>query len=557
MSIPKEPRQLMINLMYLVLTALLALNVSSEILNAFKIIRESIVKSNDNIDVRNSGMIKKFEESAVDPEINEPQKKKRFADAAIIAKGLAFKSDSVVKLIEAYKAEIVKGSDGYKTGTTELKAPENLDAATHYMIEANGGAKGKEFFDMLKKFKNDLVSMVPIVVDGNLVQNFQINTRLDSTLPITFKEGEDATKWAYNNFHMTPTIGALTLCDKYINDIRNAQTTINDELYWVASQEKRIAKPEEKKFMDPPVTPDPMDNAQVFDKYALMVSSPNSYLLPGEKYTATAMVGAYASKGNNAVITINGRQLPMVNGQVKFETTAGKEGENTITLGGSYYDPNYKTRRNLDPIKTSFYVGQAAASIELDKMNVFYIGLDNPITVSASGVPLSSISLSANGVDLVPQTPGHFFAKPTSEKPGNATITMTAKRADGTVENFGTKTYRCKRVPDPVIQFGGKESGGGVRADIARVQTGPYPLLKDFLYDFRFRTVSFTLAHQPKKGVYAEAVVRGETFAGSRDAQEIMRSLKPGDVIFLDNIKVQGQGLKEVRTLPGANFKLF
>jgi gliding motility-associated protein GldM len=546
MSIPKEPRQLMINLMYLVLTALLALNVSSEILNAFKIIRSSIVKSNENIGTRNTGMLAKFEAAAVDPEIEDAAKRARFAACSEIAKKLATYSDSVVTVIEGYKTEIVKGSDGYKDGTTELKAPENLDAATRLMIE-QPQPKGKEFFDMLQKYKRDLASMVPIVVDKVIVQNGEFDPKLDSTLPITFKPGQTATDWSFENFHMTPTIGALTLADKYINDIRNAQTAINDELWWAASQEKR---PKKTDIM----IPDPKDEALVFDKYALMVSSPNTYLLEGEKYTATAMIGAYASKNNKASITINGNSYPMVNGQVKFETTATKAGENPITLGGSYYDPNYKTTRTLDQIKTSFFVGKPAASIELDKMNVFYIGLDNPITIAASGVPLSSVSLVPSGVTLIEQSPGHYFVKPISEKAGPATIAMSAKRADGSIQNFGTKTYRCKRVPDPIIQFAGKESGASIQSHIAKVQMGPFPLLKDFLYDFRFRTVSFVLAHQPKKGPYAEATVNGETFTG--DAAAIIKSLKQGDRIYFDNIKVQGQGLKEIRTLPGTSYKI-
>ncbi len=556
MSIPKEPRQLMINLMYLVLTALLALNVSSEILNAFRIIRESIVKSNDNINTRNGGMLQKFADAAVDKEIDDPKKRARFAAAQVIAQGLASYSDSVTKVITQYKDDIIKGSDGYKKGTTELKAPENLDAATRLMIEQKQ-PKGKEFFDMLQKYKRDLASMVPVVVDGELKQNFEFRSDLDSTLPISFKPGETSEKWSYDNFHMTPTIGALTLCDKYINDIRNAQTAINDELWWAASQEKRPKNKDEinNKKTDIMI-PDPKDEALVFDKYALMVSSPNSYLLPGERYTATAMIGAYSSKNNNATITVNGRSYPMVNGQVKFEAVAGAPGENSLTLGGNYFDPNYKTQRNLDPIKTTFYVGAPAASIELDKMNVFYNDLPNPITIAASGVPLNSISLDPQGVALTNVSPGHYTVAPTLGKEGTATIGMSARRADGTIQDFGRKTYRVKNVPNPIIKFADK-SVGGVRADLARLQFGPLPILENFVYDYRFIMKEFTLTHIPRKGTATETLVVGEGFASSAEALRIQKTFKAGDLVVFEGMKVQGQGSNKVRSLPNITFKLF
>jgi gliding motility-associated protein GldM len=551
MSIPKEPRQLMINLMYLVLTALLALNVSSEILNAFKIIRASIVKSNENITTRNGGMLEKFANAAVDKEIEDPKKRARFAAAQTIAQGLASYSDSVEKVIIGYKDAIIKGSDGYKAGTTELKAPENLDAATRLMIE-QPNPKGKEFFDMLQKFKRDLSSMVPVVVDGELKQNFEFRGDLDSTLPITFKPGETASKWSFENFNMTPTIGALTLCDKYINDVRNAQTAINDELWWAASQEKRVKKTDNTSNI---IIPDPVDGAKVFDKYKLMVSSPNSYLLPGEKYTAEAMIGTY-NPVNNASITVNGRVYPMVEGKVKFEAIAGAAGENSLTIGGSYFDPNYKTQRSLDQIKTSFYVGQPAASIELDKMNVFYNDLANPITIAASGVPLSSISLNPVGVALTNVSPGHYTVAPTLGKEGTATIGMSARRADGSIQDFGTKTYRVKNVPNPVIKFAEKTTGG-VRADIARIQFGPIPVLENFVYDYRFIMKEFTLTHVPKKGTATETLVRGEGFAANAEALDVMKRVKAGDLIIFEGIKVQGQGSTKIRTLPNTSFKAF
>src|ERR687890_191392 len=71
MSLPKEPRQKMINMMYLVLTALLALNVSSEILNAFRTVNESLMNANGIIDTKNAGIFSSFERKIQDPKTAE------------------------------------------------------------------------------------------------------------------------------------------------------------------------------------------------------------------------------------------------------------------------------------------------------------------------------------------------------------------------------------------------------------------------------------------------------------------------------------------------------
>lgn len=131
------------------------------------------------------------------------------------------------------------------------------------------------------------------------------NDTVEKRLPLNFdvlKSEENVNNdWSYGNFHMVPAVGAITIIDKYINDVRNSESIVMDELWAKAFGEKRRQE-------------------QVFTKYDVLVSPSSNYLLPGEKYTATIMVGAYNDKIGNLVINVNGSPRPIKDGVATFET---------------------------------------------------------------------------------------------------------------------------------------------------------------------------------------------------------------------------------------------
>jgi gliding motility-associated protein GldM len=496
MALPKEPRQLMINLMYLVLTALLAMNVSNEILNAFKIVDKSIVSSSANIQKKNENTLENFKLALTDPEITRnPEKLKKVQDYMVLAEQAVAIGKQMETDLENYKQLIVTKAGGMDPQNPSLLLREDdLDAATNVMIE--GDKKGIEMKGKLEKFMTDIAAIVPSP-NPDVMSKSAKTEEMKKLLPIDLSsspsEGNPSGDWSYANFHMVPAVAAVTLMDKYINDVKNSQSTVVDELWAQAFGEKK-----QKNI--------------VFDSYDLLISSSNPYLLPGEKFTATAMLGAFNKKAENLSITGGGRGLKIENGIAKYETIASGKGEQKITFTASFVDPNTKQTMSYKK-EYKYYVGEAQASISLDKMNVFYMGVPNPITFSASGVPAGSLKYSAENCTLTPSEGVNKYMVTVNSLGGKAKISLSATLSDGTTKSFGTYEYRIKRIPDPYPMIANKR-GGSVAANELKVQEAIFAKLDNFDFDCKFNVTSFTVTYLPRRGDPMEASSNSQYLTG-------------------------------------------
>ena len=539
MSIPKEPRQLMINLMYLVLTALLAMNVSNEILNAFKIVDKSINSSSKNISKKNVATIKNFEDALEDDKIKaNPVKYKKVQDFLALAKQAVVIGDQMEKELLAYKQMIITKSGGMDPQNPALLLREDdLDAATNVMIE--GDKKGAEMKGKLQKFMTELAALVP--TGDEAMSLASKNESMEKLLPIDLTSGKSESNpdgdWSYANFHMVPAVGAVTIMDKYINDVKNSQSIVMDELWAKAFGEQR-------------------SQTIVFDTYDLMVSSPNTYLLPGEKIQVNAMLGAFNQNSKNLSIRAGGQNLAINKGIASFNTTASGKGEQKIVFSASFVDPN--TQKPMSYTKEfKYYVGESQASISLDKMNVFYIGVPNPITFSASGVPAGNIKYTSENCTLTP-TPAAGVNKyeVNVTTPGaKAKITLSATLSDGTTKSFGTYEYRVKRIPDPYPSIANKR-GGSIAVNELKAQQAIFAKLDNFDFDAKFVVTSYTVTYLPRRGDAMEAQSNSQYLTGPNangPVNDILSKLKVGDKIFFENIKAVGPD-KQTRSIGSIAF---
>jgi gliding motility-associated protein GldM len=539
MSLPKEPRQLMINLMYLVLTALLAMNVSNEILNAFKIVDKSILSSSKSIQVKNENTIANFEIALEDETIlKNPEKVDKIKSYKAIAEQAMAMGKQMESELEQYKQLIITKAGGMDPQNPALLLREDdLDAATAIMIE--GDQKGKEMKQKLEEFKNKIAALVP-TIDPKQTQadkTTQVLKTLALDLSSDVSESNPSGDWSYANFHMVPAVAALTLMDKYQNDVKNSTSAIVDELWSQAFGEKKTKQ-------------------IVFDSYDLIVSSPNPYLLPGEKFTATAMLGAFNKNSQNLTISGGGRGLKIENGIAKYESVASGKGEQTVVFTASFIDPN--TGQSM-PYKKEFkyYVGESQASISLDKMNVFYIGVPNPITFSASGVPAGNIKYTSENCTLTP-TPAAGVNKyeVNVTTPGaKAKITLSATLSDGTTKSFGTYEYRVKRIPDPYPSIANKR-GGSIAVNELKAQQAIFAKLDNFDFDAKFVVTSYTVTYLPRRGDAMEAQSNSQYLTGPNangPVNDILSKLKVGDKIFFENIKAVGPD-KQTRSIGSIAF---
>ena len=235
MALPKEPRQKMINMMYLVLTALLALNVSSEILNAFVTVNGSIIKSNGVIADKNKLTYESFEAKLKDDQTKAQAE--RWAPKANNAKKI---SADLFSYIETLKDELTKEAgthENHVTGKQEINA-DNLDAAVRLMDQKG---KGKELYAKLNEFKKNILADVnpndPSLSAKEKEDMVKELAVLQKSIPMDLsvppsktgtKYSDDVNGWIQSYFHMTPAIAALTILSKFQNDVKSSEAQVVD-----------------------------------------------------------------------------------------------------------------------------------------------------------------------------------------------------------------------------------------------------------------------------------------------------------------------------------------
>ena len=502
MALPKEPRQKMINLMYLVLTALLALNVSSEILNAFKVVDISLQNSSNNLAAANSTLYKSLSEKLADPKTAD--KAKIWQPKADQAKKL---SDDMTNYLEGLKKDLKTAAGLETVNGKESFKEDNLEAASR-LFGTEG--KGQELENKLKAYKAAMLAIDP-----------QIKAKFEKTLPVDVEPpvGQDGSKKDFTNayFHMTPTVAGLTLLSKFQNNIKNAE---NQVVTYCHEQIGAVAV--------------------IFDKTGVLVGQSSNYVMPGQELTITAGIGAYSSAAQPQ-ISIGGSGVPVIDGKGTYKISASGAGSHTVPVTIRYLDQQGAPQTKTENVE--YTVGTpGGAAVMLDKMNVFYIGVDNPVTIS-SGSGWDKTKVSMTGGSLSGST-GKFTVRVTT--PGKATINVNA---DGKSSTFD---FRVKEIPNPVFKVG----PGGTRMTAGSFKNQQYcrAELENFDFQANFSVISAT--------VYFS----GANFSNVQTAQLTGNNLSPlstfiqkagpGTSITFDNVKVQGPDGKQ-RTIQGVGIVLY
>ncbi|RYY40167.1 MAG: gliding motility protein GldM [Chitinophagaceae bacterium] len=507
MALPKEPRQKMINLMYLVLTALLALNVSAEILNAFKTINRSLESTNSTVDASTDNVMKSFQTKLTENESRA--KAEKWYPKAEQAVAL---SKEIFNYIEAQKKQILKNAGFDPTRMKDGKPDstfkeDNQDVATHYMIEEG---KGKELLAKLENYKKQMIALGGAAAGDsmtNLTKDIEgYMKQIDLTVPPTKAGVKD---WQNAYFHMVPTVAAITILSKFQNDVRTAENRT------VTLFHEQVGKVQVR-----------------YDKFAAIVGQNSNYIMPGQEIEINAGVGAFSSAAKPS-ISINGTNAPLgEDGQAKLKVQGGGLGKHSVPVTIRFMDQDGKEQVVTKNVE--YTVGQANASIALDKMNVLYIGVDNPVTIAASGGGDDRIqaNIIGGGGSISKVSAGKYIVRVNS-------VTDDAKiqvSVDGKVA--GVSQFRVRTIPTPTATIGGAASGDNVNAGTIRAQAGVGAYIKDFPFELKYTVTSFTLTADTEDGDIAEAACTGNQF--SPKARQILQGLTAGRTITIDAIRAQG-----------------
>lgn len=507
MALPKEPRQKMINMMYLVLTAMLALNVSAEILNAFRTVNQSLANANEIIELKNQGLFGSFERKAADPKTAE--KAKIWQAKALQAKGYA---DNLYNYIESLKTELMVAA-GQKQPGGDYKE-DNLEAPTRLLVE---GTKGKDLYQKLEQYKANLLG-----IDKDINKEFEKTLPIDLKIPKSNNQGNKQWEAAY--FRMTPTIASITMLSKFQNDVRNSEAQVVDYCH------RQIGAVE-----------------VVYDEFQAFAGTNSQYLMPGQELVITAGVGAF-SKASKPTVTVDGTGVGLnPEGVAEFKTTVGGPGTYTKVVNITFTKPD-GTKATI-PKKVEYTVGSpTGASVSADAVKVLYIGLDNPLTISGGSAGAEKTQASITNGSLKSLGGGKYVANVTT--PGKATIDVNV---EGKTTPF---EFRVKRVPDPVAMIG-QSSGGRIATNALKAQQGVRADLRDFVFEgVKFDIVSYVFYATGNGFAEGPGVSQNSGPYFNADSKRFLEKCRPGSTVVIDEIKARGPG-GDIRVLPTMAFNLF
>jgi len=493
----QTPRQRMMGILYLVLLGLIALDVPDSLLDAFKHISDSLSASKTNVETGIDQTFKTFEATKLK---EQPVRAQPIYDKAQKAKKLA---DDLNAYVETIKEKFKSETGGMDAATGDYNGRADLDVSVRIMIQNGKG----EAYIIHKKIDDTKAAMLGLL---NAKERQGVDLSLDAQAPKPVAGFPDK-DWENANFgEGIPMAAAMTALIKIQSDTKNAENEVV------------------KKILGE------VDQAVVnLDQFTAVAVAPTSYVIAGQPYTAQVFLTASDSK-SNPDISVSGSRLPVSGGKGTYSVSTSAEGiktwQGTITVKQN--DGTLKTYTT--PVQT-YQVARPSAVVSPEKMNVLYIGVPNPLAVSAPGIPAEKLHLSMSSGSLSQDKPGHYIGRVTTV--GTATVSVSGEIAPGKTVNLGSTLFRVKRIPDPKFQFAGK-SGGTTSAANVRAQDYVFAKLENFEFDAKFNVTHFTLmVIKPRQDPLIKTG-NGNTLTG--DMHAALGSVTPGTTIVFKDINAVG-----------------
>ena len=518
-----SPRQKMINMMYLVLTALLALNVTKEVINAFVTINESVELSKDNIDKKNQMTYELFKQQM-------DNDAKKYSAVNEQAQNVRKGATDLNKYIDELKVKLIRTADKIDDGLPtpklhDMENKEDYDTPTHIMIGDDDaqGKKGEALVlrNKLDAFKKLIVSNAPKGSEADYQKRMD---NLLSTNDPTKKEDGKGT-WELVSFYHNPIVATVALLTKFQSDVRNAESQVIDDL--LGSVDRKIIKLDQLNAKvianSTVVTIGSEYQADVF------LSATSSTVAP------EVFIGATWDSLKKEVVGGSNTPLPVEGGYAKYSDRPGSEGEKKWS--GVIRVKNPDGSFSGFPFTSSYVAQKPSSVVAAEKMNVLYIGVDNPMAISVPGVSNNAVfpSIAGAGGNLKPNAAaggGHFIATVTTV--GEAKINVTAE-IGGKKMPMGEFKYRVKRVPDPVATISNSK-GGPINKSLLAAGT-LIPQLENFDFELFFKITGFRMSIFAKGKDLIEYETTGNQL--SQPMRDAIGKLRAGDKVFIEYIKAK------------------
>jgi gliding motility-associated protein GldM len=454
----ETPRQKMIGMMYLVLTALLAMNVSKQILQGYLSVNESLEKSGKNLEENNGRVTKAFEGSLAGNAAAKPyyekaieaQKQiKEVSDyikelkAVIVAhvEPTALENEKIADTLNLRRMEKMDDYDGpsHILGLAEPKNPEK-GKHTAYELKQKMATLHDKLIALVESMQKDpKTKFLPDDYEG-------IKKKFASIKPTDSKRVEDGVEfnWEMDNFYHLPLAAVVCNLNKFQTDLKNVEAEVL--LTFSAASGKLAIK---------------------FDAIKARVVAPSSYIAAGQPYEADIFLAASSSKlaagdmeilvGVDSAAAANGAKGTSVNvvgGEGKYSVSTGGEGDQEYKGVIKYKNPDGTFK--YYPFTGAYKVAKSGASVSADQMNVFYAGVPNPVTAAAAGISPADISVSATGAGVKVAPKGNGKYEFTFSGTGECMVSVSAKTKDGVKSQGPPIKFRVKPLPKPELKLSGK-----------------------------------------------------------------------------------------------------
>ena len=456
--------------------AMLALNISTEVLNGFSIVEESLNRTTANSGKENKAIFDDFEEQMR----KNPAKVRQWFEKATAVKNM---SDSLYNYAQSLKRQIVMEADGEDGNPADIKNKDDLEAASQVML-APGTGQGKKLYDAINSYRENILRFV-----SDPLQKKIISSNLSTAVPQN--ENTLGKNWQEYMFEDMPAAAAVTLLSKLQSDIRYAEGEVLHTLVAnIGLKDIRVNKLE-----------------------AFVVPS-STKLFPGDRMTAK-MVMAAVDTTQVPEVYVNGRKI---NGDT-YSFNVGGVGEYNFSgyilmhdIAGNVLRRDFNQKYSV----VAPPLAPTGATLSADLMNVLYAGFENPISVSVSNTPQSSVSVSMSGGSIRSTGAGHYIAVP-SAVGQDVTFNVSAKG-----KSVGSFTFHVRKLPDPTayIALGtDRFKGGGLQKGALMGSAGIKAAIDDGLLDIPFEVLSFETVFFDNMGNAVPLASSGASFSPRQKEQ--------------------------------------
>ena len=497
-ALNETPRQKMMGILYLVLLGIAATTVTDHVLDAFRNLTVSLETSTKNVQSTVSNTFSSFEATKLK---NDPVRAKPVYDRANQVKQYAADLD---KYINEIKDLFIKEGGGIDEASGDVKARADIAISPRLMINQHRAAE-------LRKKIEDTRNKILASLDEKEREGLKL--ALNAQDPP--KRSGIKTTWEDDNFgDGIPLTAAITALTKIQADLKNTESDVV------------------KKILGE------VDQAVInLDRFEAVAVAPSSYILIGQQYKADVFLTASSSTSNPEIL-IGGQKLNVSNGKGLYVAAATTEGEKR--WGGiirvKQTDGNMREYKLPDQTYT---VAKPSATVSPTKMNVFYIGLPNPVSVSAPGIAKEKIHVSISAGDIS-GAGGNYIVK--VSQPGKVNVTVSGEVEKGRNVSLSTTEFRVKRIPPPRVKFGNK-SGGSLPVGAMKAQNRIFAVLEDFEFDAPFVINHFTMfINKPRQDIQ---VFESNNNSFTPAMQAAMNGVVSGSRVTFDFVNATGpDGMK-------------